>query len=193
MLTPNQTIGPYTLVRALGQGTFGVVWLAERRGLITTQVALKIPRDTSVFIVSEVTQEAQVWQQASGHPNVLPVIECALYDGHIVIVTEYVADGTLREWMARNGGKPASVEEAVHFAGGILAGLEHLHRQQIIDRISSRPISCSRAACRASPISGWRAASRSARPSGSPAPSTTWRRRCSAATTPRSPICGPPA
>src|SRR3954447_90174 len=134
MLTPNQTIGPYTLIRPLGQGAFGVVWLAERRGLITTQVALKIPRDRSDLIVEEVTQEAQVWQQASGHPNVLPVIECALYDGYVVIVSEYVADGTLEEWLAREGGKASCIDEAVQIVSGILAGLEHLHRQQIIHR-----------------------------------------------------------
>ena len=118
MLTPNQAIGPYTLIRPLGQGAFGVVWLAERRGLITTQVALKIPRDRSDFIVEEVTQEAQVWQQASGHPNVLPVIECALYDGHVVIVSEYVSEGNLEEWLARGarifggccGTRPAHTE-----------------------------------------------------------------------------------
>ncbi len=134
ILTPNQTIGPYTLIRPLGQGAFGVVWLAERRGLITTQVALKVPRDRSDFIVEDVIQEAQVWQQASGHPNVLPVIECALYDGHVVIVSEFVAEGTLDEWLAKQGGKAASVEEAVGVVAGVLAGLEHLHRQQIIHR-----------------------------------------------------------
>ncbi|HLJ54169.1 MAG TPA: protein kinase, partial [Chthonomonadaceae bacterium] len=133
-LTPNQQIGPYTLIRPLGEGGFGVVWLAERRGLITTQVALKMPRDRSDAIVQEVTQEAQVWQQASGHPNVLPVIECAIYDGHVVIVSEYVADGTLADWFARCEGRATPIEEAVRITDGILAGLEHLHRLEITHR-----------------------------------------------------------
>ena len=44
-----QRIGPYTLIRKLGQGSFGGVWLAERRSVIaTTQVAIKIPNDDDV-------------------------------------------------------------------------------------------------------------------------------------------------
>jgi hypothetical protein len=44
MPKPEDKIGPYTLVKKLGRGAFGVVWLAERRGLIlTTKVALKLP------------------------------------------------------------------------------------------------------------------------------------------------------
>lgn len=134
MLRQHQTIGPYTLVRALGQGAFGVVWLAERRGLITTQVALKIPREPSDAIIAEVTAEAQVWQRASGHPNVLPVIEASIYDNLVVIVSEYAADGNLEEWLAQHGGRADSVERAVRLSAGILAGLEHLHRMQIVHR-----------------------------------------------------------
>ena len=44
MYRPNDQIGPYTLIRRLGQGASGIVWLAERRGaLLTTQVAVKLP------------------------------------------------------------------------------------------------------------------------------------------------------
>ena len=42
MFWPSDQIGPYTLTCELGSGTFGVVWLAERRAAITTtKVALK--------------------------------------------------------------------------------------------------------------------------------------------------------
>jgi len=133
MLIANQAIGPYVLIRPLGQGSFGDVWLAERRGLITTQVALKVPRDPSDQVIADVTQEAEVWQRASGHTNVLPVIECAIYDDQVVIVSEYIADGNLIDWVSRQGGKP-SQPMVLQIAGGILDGLQHLHNQNIIHR-----------------------------------------------------------
>lgn len=134
MLRAEDRIGPYTLIRKLGQGSFGVVWLAERRGkFLTTQVALKIPLDEEPDLEA-IQQEARAWLQASGHPNVLPVLDADEYDGQIVIVSEYAPDGSLADWLKRNGGKAPSFEAAVAMTGGILAGLEHLHRRQMIHR-----------------------------------------------------------
>src|ERR1700682_5249929 len=94
-------IGPYHLIREVGRGQFGVVWLAERRtAIITKEVALKLPRDEDVEI-DLVKQEATIWVQASGHPNILPIIDADVYGNHIVIVSEYASDGSLEQWLRR--------------------------------------------------------------------------------------------
>src|SRR3954468_11551061 len=99
MVHPGDAVGPYILVRALGRGAFGEVWLAERRGsLLTTQVALKLPHDTAVDL-DDIRREAQSWLRASGHPNVVPVLEAEVYDGQVVIASEYVAGGSLADWL----------------------------------------------------------------------------------------------
>src|SRR5215467_12376806 len=109
MIRANERLGPYTLLRQLGRGTFGVVWLAERRGtLATTCVALKLPALDDPDL-GEIKREACVWVQASGHPNVLPVIEAEVYDGQVVIASEFAPDGALREWLRENGGSAPSV------------------------------------------------------------------------------------
>ncbi len=105
MAKPNDTIGPYTLVRKLGRGAFGVVWLAEKRTVLaTTKVALKLPNDEDVDL-DAVKQEASLWVHASGHANVLTFIDADVYDGQVVIVSEYAPDGSLSNWLEAHGGK----------------------------------------------------------------------------------------
>jgi serine/threonine protein kinase len=134
MLRPGAQIGPYTLTNKLGRGSFGAVWLAEKRTpLATTRVALKIPLDDE-FDLEEIKQEAALWARASGHPNIIPIIEANIYDDHIVIASEYASDGSLQDLLNRHGGAAPSFEIAVKMMHGILDGLEHLHSQQIIHR-----------------------------------------------------------
>jgi serine/threonine protein kinase len=128
------SIGPYTLTDKLGQGAFGVVWLAERRtSITTTRVALKTSLDDDVDLQT-IKQEADLWVQASGHPNVVPIIEADVYDGRVVIVSEYAPGGTLAERLSNLQGTPMLLDTAVEMILGILAGLEHLHLRSIIHR-----------------------------------------------------------
>lgn len=130
---PESQIGNYFLVRRLGRGGFGEVWLAERRTkFVTTKVAVKLPLDEQVEH-ELIKQEAQLWERASGHPNVLPIIEADEYDGQVVIVSEYAPDGSLADLLAKSGGS-LSLEQAIEITTGILSGLEFLHSKNIIHR-----------------------------------------------------------
>lgn len=64
----------------------------------------------------------------------LPIIEANIYNGQVVIASEYVPGGSLRDWLKRHGGKAPSIQAAVEMSVGILAGLEHLHARRIIHR-----------------------------------------------------------
>ena len=132
MFEANQQIGNYFLIRKLGQGGFGEVWLAEHRSkLLTTKVAVKLPLDDQIDL-NAVRQEAILWEQASGHPNILPIIEADIHDGQIVIVSEYAPDGSLADLLKETG--KLTVEKTIDMALGILAGLEFLHSRRIIHR-----------------------------------------------------------
>ena len=134
MPRPNEQIGPYTLIRQLGRGGFGVVWLAERRGaLATTEVALKLVIDEEPDL-NAIKQESVLWAKLGGHPNVLPMIEADIYDGQVVIVSEYAPDGSLDHWIKNHGGIAPSLEMATSITLGILSGLEHLHNRKVIHR-----------------------------------------------------------
>ncbi|HKV34288.1 MAG TPA: FKBP-type peptidyl-prolyl cis-trans isomerase [Pyrinomonadaceae bacterium] len=123
----SSSVGPYTLIRELGRGASGVVWLGERRSEIaTTQLALKLLNADEIDVDSLI-REARLWVQASGHPNIIPIIEASVYDGQIVIVSEYAPDGSLLDWLERGEGRARSVQEAAGLIIGILSGLKHLH------------------------------------------------------------------
>ena len=109
MPRPNDKIRPYTLIRRLGRGGFGEVWLAERRGAFaTTEVAIKLALDEDPDL-NAIAQESQLWARLAGHPNVLPIIEADIYDGQVVIVSEYAPDGSLDAWLKRQGGAAPSI------------------------------------------------------------------------------------
>lgn len=132
MFLPEQKIGQYRLVRKLAKGGFGEVWLAEKQSpLVTKKVAIKLPLDEQVD-VGTLRHEAMLWEEASGHPNVLPIIDADIYDGQAVIVSEYAEDGSLADKLKAEGS--LEVRKAVEITIGILNGLEFLHSKQIIHR-----------------------------------------------------------
>ncbi len=134
MEEPPRQLGPYTLVRKIGRGAFGVVWLAEKRTAIaTTRFALKLARDDEIDLEA-FKHEASIWVAASGHPNVVPLIEADIYGGQVVLVSEYVTGGSLEDWLALRGGRAPTVESACEMTDGVLAGLSHLHERRIVHR-----------------------------------------------------------
>jgi serine/threonine-protein kinase len=132
MFYEGRQIGSYTLLRKLGKGGFGEVWLAEKRSqFVTKRVAVKLPLDEQVNF-DAIRQEAELWEQASGHPNVLPIIDADVFDGQVVIVSEYADGGSLADRVKREGKLP--LQKAVEITIGILNGLEFLHSRKIIHR-----------------------------------------------------------
>ncbi len=132
MFLSGQQFGNYSLVKPLGKGGFGEVWLALRKAeFVTTKVAVKLPHREQIDL-DAIRQEAILWEQASGHPNVLPIIEADLCDGQVVIVSEYAPEGTLDDLLRKE--KVLPVKRAVQLAIGIAGGLEFLHSRRIIHR-----------------------------------------------------------
>jgi serine/threonine protein kinase len=127
-------IGSYTLIEKLGKGAFGEVWLAEEKTAISAhRFALKLPNEEDVDLEA-IRQEADVWENVKGHPNILPIIKADIFEGQIYIASEYAPDGSLSVWLKKHNGKAPTIELAVQMIKGILAGLEHLHSKGVIHR-----------------------------------------------------------
>ena len=73
---PGESIGPYRLLEVLGEGGFGVVWLAERREPMVQRVAIKIikPGMDSKAVIARFEQERQALA-VMDHPNVAKVLD----------------------------------------------------------------------------------------------------------------------
>ena len=76
-------------------------------------------------------EEAANWVRATGHANVVPIFEAAVYGQYLTIASEYVSGGDLRNWLKRNGNRALSPTIAAQMMDGILAGLAHLHGRSI--------------------------------------------------------------
>ena len=132
MFRAKQKIGQYELIKKLSKGGFGEVWLAEKTTpLVTKKVAIKLPLDEQIDYET-LRREAMIWEQASGHPNVLPILDADIYDGQAVIVSEYAEDGSLADRLKIQG--KLSVVQATRITVEILNGLEYLHSKNIIHR-----------------------------------------------------------
>ena len=140
-LKAGDEIGQYVLQARLGSGGFGSVWKAIRKGsLIEIPVAVKVSHEDLSSenggdrAVQQLLAEARAWVSASGHRNVVPVQDAGIWDGHLLLVSELMTDGSLRTCLSRVGAQPMPPKEAVRLTLGILAGLEHLHGLGIVHR-----------------------------------------------------------
>src|SRR6185295_17137970 len=89
-IAPGTVIGPYRVVREIGRGGMGAVYLASREGF-HQQVALKIIKrgmDTDA-IVRRFVQERDVLASLN-HPNIARLLDGGTTDGLPFIAMEYV-------------------------------------------------------------------------------------------------------
>lgn len=100
--TVGESLGEYRLIRRLGSGAMGVVYLAGHRGT-DRQVALKILRPE--FLGSERARERFRRELAAAtrleHPGICPVYDAGEVDGQPFIAMRYVAGESLAEAIAR--------------------------------------------------------------------------------------------
>ncbi|WP_166831177.1 protein kinase domain-containing protein [Thalassoroseus pseudoceratinae] len=127
-------LGRFHLIKQLGTGGFGVVWLAKDE-LLDRVVALKIPRLPSVLdpdqkrrFISESRATASLH-----HPNIIPVFEAGEYAGFPYIASAYCSGPTLREWMAE---QPKTVEPtlAASIVRRLAEAVDHAHESGILHR-----------------------------------------------------------
>ncbi|MBY0495355.1 MAG: tetratricopeptide repeat protein [Cyanobacteria bacterium] len=126
------SVGPYKIVRQLGSGGMGVVWLAEDTRL-NRKVALKAVKGADAETTEgrqRLMREARA-AAALNHPHIATVHDVLDVDGNVMVVFEYVEGETLS---SRIGRGPMPVEEVIEVAWQLADALAAAHTQGIIHR-----------------------------------------------------------
>jgi serine/threonine protein kinase len=125
---PEPVLGRYGLIRRLGAGGFGTVWLAWDERL-EREVALKLlPRER--LLSGRFEREARVAARLN-HPGIVVLYEAGMDDEGGYLVSELVRGDTLGRLL--HDGR-LSDRDIVHVTIALCDALEYAHRQGVIHR-----------------------------------------------------------
>ncbi|HEV8215835.1 MAG TPA: serine/threonine-protein kinase [Gemmatimonadaceae bacterium] len=129
---PNQSFGPYRLVRMLGEGGMGVVYLGQRDDLGTV-AAIKILRDAWL---SPARRERFAAEQRTlaqlNHPLIARLYDAGtLPDGTPWFVMEFVEGVTLTMYCRANA---LDVSQRLSLFRSVCEAVQHAHRHLVVHR-----------------------------------------------------------
>jgi serine/threonine protein kinase len=129
-----ESIGPYRVLRELGRGAMGTVYLARQeslsRDLAIKVLAAEFTRDQE--FVARFRREGLISSKLR-HPNIVQVFDYSAQDNLYYIAMEYAGAEDLQSYLRANGGK-LSLSEAVRLMGQVLSALECAHEAGVTHR-----------------------------------------------------------
>jgi hypothetical protein len=122
----------YTLVRELGQGGMGAVFLG-RDVKLGREVAIKVlPPTTRAYLGSDRFQREVQLAARLSHPHIVPLFEADEVDGFLYYVMGYVAGESLAERLTNQGQLP--LDEALRITTEVGDALQYAHEHGIVHR-----------------------------------------------------------
>lgn len=129
MFLQGQKVGKYEILRSLGSGGFGSVYLA-RDTWLDIKVAIKVPHKQSQELY-KLLKEPRL-QAALNHPNIVRVLAAEKEKDVFFMVMEYVKGKSLEKLLEKE--KILEWEKAVDIIKQIAYGVDHAHKNKIIHR-----------------------------------------------------------
>ncbi len=127
-------IGRFEIRRELGQGGYGVVFLAFDPQL-GREVALKIPRAEGLLtrdLRSRFQHEARI-AAALDHPNIVPVYDAGELGPVCYIASAYCPGVSLAEWL-QNRSQPVGLAVAAELVAMLADAVHHAHSRGVLHR-----------------------------------------------------------
>jgi len=135
-IPPGEQIGPYQVVRRLGAGGMGEVYLARHRHLNRDAAVKVLLAEISMnqTVVSRFFTEARATAQLR-HPNIVEIFDCdVLPDGRAYIVMEYLRGESLRGTLDRLGKLCPDYGSISAITGLVADALQAAHENGIVHR-----------------------------------------------------------
>jgi serine/threonine protein kinase/tetratricopeptide (TPR) repeat protein len=130
---PGTVIGPYKLLELIGEGGFGVVFLAEQARPLRRKVALKVlkPGMDSRQVVARFEAERQALALMD-HPNIAKVLDGGeTASGRPYFVMELVKGARITDFCDQN---LLSVRDRLGLFVSVCAAVQHAHQKGVIHR-----------------------------------------------------------
>ena len=127
------TVGNYTLLEVVGQGTFGEVWSAVERHT-RESVAVKILEKEKIVdddARQRLINEIAILQRVQ-HTHLVQLLEVIEEGDRIYLVTEYVGGGELFSYIVQKG--RLDEQEASRLFYQMVAAVDSCHRMLVIHR-----------------------------------------------------------
>ncbi|MCL4731964.1 MAG: protein kinase, partial [Planctomycetes bacterium] len=132
ILSRSAPLGPYTIVRKLGQGGMGGVYLGMHK-VLQVHHAIKVIHPRLVAdpkVLERFMREARHAAKLN-HPNIVPVLGADTVDGIPYIAMPYVDGKTLSQIAAQS---PLSVHASVRYVHMVANALAYAHSRKVIHR-----------------------------------------------------------
>jgi len=125
-------IGPWKVVRRLGAGGMGDVWLCERMdGMADQQVAVKSVRAASVRFGQRMAQERRILARLD-HPNIARFIDAGTdSNGLPWMAMDYIRGVPITDWCATHD---PSLETRLRLLMTVCDAVAHAHRHLVVHR-----------------------------------------------------------
>jgi WD40 repeat protein/tRNA A-37 threonylcarbamoyl transferase component Bud32 len=126
--------GKFRLLQLLGQGGFGLVFLAEDAAL-GRKVALKLPRLHQLVATESSERFAREARAAAAleHPHLVPIFEIGQAEGLTYLASAYCEGPTLSQWLKAQN-TPVPIRAAAELVEMLARAASHMHGQGVVHR-----------------------------------------------------------